>query len=335
MIIVICGVNWPATWSVARLIETALTATNRTTAICEAPDLEEIGSFVLRRSEDILLMTVRWMTPALIEALPHSAAPVVQVDAPASALFAHWMEHTEQDPMAALREVVRDLAPLSELLRLRDTLRFEPAMAGNPARCLAFLAALAASDTRLAGLGQSVDTPGINWPDSAPFAAGQVADADVAAMLSALDAGLSSRVPQPLPVPVRLMLQPGFQPLDGPIDLTGSPRGLFFGPLIPLPSGVWTVTVVIVCRGVMQKPKVIMDAAHLLESGPEILGQCEFALVSDGRMRISYSFVNPAPNRRLEFRMLLPQAVFDGSLTLEALTLVPSDDAADQEAADA
>ena len=84
MIIVLCGVSWPATVSVARFMHSVATASGHSAVVHEASDLEEIGRAALARSEDVVLITVRWMSPALIEALITAAVPTVFVRASSS-----------------------------------------------------------------------------------------------------------------------------------------------------------------------------------------------------------------------------------------------------------
>lgn len=326
MIIVFCGVSWTATVSVARFMQSVATATGHSAVVREASDLEAIGRAALARPEEVILLTVRWMTPALIEALTTAAVPIVFVRTSSSTLLGHWLEHRQGEPFAALREVFRDLAPAIELLRQREVLSFMPEMAGSKPEIAGFLrgfSSLAGGGDSFAAVAQEA---GIAWPDPQGFAPLAEVSKPVLDVLSVLDTALESGRPGPIPVPLPMLMVAGFTPLAGPIDLTGSARILFFGPMIALPSGLWTVSVTLVCHGVSQRPKVEMDAVAITRNGPEVFGKCSFVLIPDGRMKISYSFVNPSPDKPLEFRMMMHQAVFDGTIEVESMVVAPSDD---------
>lgn len=326
MIIVLCGVSWPATVSVARFMHSVATASGHSAVVHEASDLEEIGRAALARSEDVVLITVRWMSPALIEALITAAVPTVFVRASSSTLLDHWLEHRQGELIVALREVFRDLAPVIELLRQREILSFMPDMAESRPAITGFLrdfSALPGGGEHFVALAQEA---GIAWPNPQDFAPRAQVSKHVQDVLAVFDTALERGRIGPIPVPLPMLLVSGFTPLAGPIDLTGSARMLFFGPLIALPSGLWTISVSLVCHGVSQRPKVEMDAAAITRNGPEIFGKCSFVLIPDGRMKISYSFVNPSSDKPLEFRLMLHQAVFDGMIEVESMVVAPSDD---------
>ncbi len=327
MIIVVCGVSWPATAAVARLLASAAQASGRSAVVRETSDLETTGRHALLQPEEILLLTVRWMTAPLLEVLDRAAAAVVFVQTPASTLLDHWMGHKKGDLAAASREVFRDLSPVVELLRNRDVWRFTPEIAADRGKMLAFLKDFSAAVKGFPAPVADLAGQAISWPDIMRFAPVEQADPVTRDMLTAFDNATRTGVLGALFIPRPMLMTGGFVPLSpDPIDLTGSARPLFFGPMIPLPSGLWTATATLVCRGVKQRPNVAMDAISISANGPEVFGKCSFALIPSGRMKVSFSFVNPSPDKRLELRLILKQAVFDGTLELESLLITPSDE---------
>jgi hypothetical protein len=329
MIYIFCGVNWPATYALATFFKSHLEEWGRSAAICEVSGLEDIGRFVLNHSEEVFLLAARWISLDLIDALARSGElPIICVETPSSALFTHWLEHTGDDKMAALRETTRDLAPLIDMLaridRSENLKMFRAEMASSHEAASQFVRDVLHGSPRPIDLDTPHDPDAIAPLDPSAFAPQPVEDKDAAGMLAALDANISSKFRQSVQLPVRMFSQPGGIPLEGPIDLTGSPRGLFFGPMLHLRSAAWTITASLLCADVTQRPKLEVDAAYLIDGVHQVLGRSEFNLIPNGRIKVSFTFVNLTPHHPLEFRLNLTQGVFHGTLTVEEITLNPA-----------
>lgn len=329
MIYVFCGVSWPATYAVTALFKSHLDQSGRSAAICDVGGLDDIGRLALQHSEEVLLLATRWMSFDLINALTLSnGVPIIYVETPSSALFSHWLEHTDNDPMAALRETTRDLAPLVDMLarveKVGNLKVFSTNMTTDEEAITTFVLEVLRDAPRSISLEAPGDPNDIAWPDPSIFASQHIENKEVADMLFALDANMSARSGQYIQLPIHLLSQPGGDTLDRPIDLTGSPRGLFWGPLIHLQLGAWTVTASFLCNDITQRPKLAFDAAHFIKGEHSVLSRSEFNLISNGRIKVSFTFVNSTPLHPLEFRLNLTQGVFHGTLTLEEMSLHPS-----------
>ena len=112
------------------------------------------------------------------------------------------------------------------------------------------------------------------------------------------------------------------QILTGPIDLTGRPRGLTFGPYMVLPMGAWTVHVVFGCSKETARSHFLIDvyAGTRLSSGtlePE----------AGGIYEVTLEFViEEATDPLVEVRLFSERAMFEGRVSLGTVTFVPRDE---------
>jgi hypothetical protein len=106
----------------------------------------------------------------------------------------------------------------------------------------------------------------------------------------------------------------GGKPIEGPIDATGRPQILFFGPYVHLPSGVWRA------RTVVAFSEQLVGQSFRIEivSGREAstIADRSFPIDAPGRHDLIVDFENDDYSTPLEVRLSSERGVFDGSLSL-------------------
>jgi hypothetical protein len=115
----------------------------------------------------------------------------------------------------------------------------------------------------------------------------------------------------------RLAQTPSQAPLS-PIDLTGSGRGLLFGPFIRLPEGPWSCSVMFGCS---ERVKGVKMVAEVFAGVP--LNRITFELVEAGVFEVECSFVNSNPDIPIEVRLFTAEAAFEGEIMLTQVRMFP------------
>lgn len=115
----------------------------------------------------------------------------------------------------------------------------------------------------------------------------------------------------------RLAHAPQQAPLS-PIDLTGSGRGLLFGPFIRLPEGSWSCSVMFGCSERVKGARMI---AEVFAGVP--LNRITFELAEAGVFEVECSFVNSNPDIPIEVRLFTAEAAFEGEIMLTQVRMFP------------
>lgn len=102
------------------------------------------------------------------------------------------------------------------------------------------------------------------------------------------------------------------------IDLTGSGRGLLFGPFIRLPEGPWSCSVMFGCS---ERVKGVKMIAEVFAGVP--LNRITFELAEAGVFEVECSFVNSNPDIPIEVRLFTAEAVFEGEIMLTQVRMFP------------
>jgi hypothetical protein len=106
----------------------------------------------------------------------------------------------------------------------------------------------------------------------------------------------------------------GAIPVSGPIDATGRPGVLFYGPRTCLPRGKWRA------RAVVAFSQHLVGHTFGIEvttgGGSTRLGEAAFSIDAPGRHDMMIPFENPDPDAPIELRLSSKRGVFDGTLSL-------------------
>ncbi|MTI44455.1 hypothetical protein E1178_12635 [Roseibium hamelinense] len=104
--------------------------------------------------------------------------------------------------------------------------------------------------------------------------------------------------------------------VDAPLDMTGRPRFIVFGPYIHIPVGTWLVRLVVSFSEEALGIPAVVDIGASDERGFRELSRTHIIASTAGRTDISLSFQNDNPLASLQVRLATEKSVFDGLIAI-------------------
>ena len=323
----------------SRIVADVLKAAGRKTEIEQVSSLATLGSFALRANGSTMIAHVRKFDRTLSTEIASSDMPILIAQTHPAGLFG-MLRAAGIDADYALREVSAEFAGLVEIAALKRSVTVCPPKDSTDLRAfIERIAHWAGQDLKHDQI-QEIAAMHAGHPRDATWLTsatelGPILEAiepaqrtSATSMFEGLEAALHAQKPVEFSIGPILFVN-GNPPHDAatlPIDMTGYPRLMFFGPYIHLPAGAWAVRLLVSFSESARDLPCRASVEAVKDGEVQTLSSIDFTVALEGQVEIRLYFRNPDPTVALEFRLSCQKSVFDGFVELHDAILSPRED---------
>lgn len=315
MIYVVAGLPGPFTRWCAEVLATIVAASGRSVVIDTVCRLADLAPIALETDADDIVCVATTADAALVDALERGARPfLIALDEPLAALARLSATDRPEEALCRVSAACASASSLATSGRATQVTRL--AAEGDPHAAMAQIAAcFGLQAAAVAPPPIEAASPSLNLPVRMESA--------MTAALAAYPQGLFSPRGGPIVLSDSLFLQgaPPHAPVSGPIEVTGRPGFLFFGPYLCLPIGDWDLSVYVDLSETAAGGHYCVDAVMSRDGVIVELANIAFIGSAPGLQEVRLAIRVEAPDHPLEFRMRTLRAMFDGVVTLVRVEL--------------